>query len=226
MDSFVREFYKTFRKTWFPYLGFFLLLIVSLSFVKLSSSGFETNLTKARMIHPTNKLMKSSAQYAILCAQPGDAKTLSETIIRRIGEDPTLSIIVKAMVELQFTHGLRISEALNMSYSDLLPANRIRIKSLKGSIQRIIVFNDSYGYFNFCRKTHAKPFDGISRFCIYRIYKKLGIMYKDSTSSYMSITHAPRHILAAELQKSDKENAYTSDFLRHKSKESLKHYKA
>jgi len=107
-----------------------------------------------------------------------------------------------------------------------LPGNRIKIKSLKGSIQRIIVFNDSHGYFTFCRKNSLKPFDGLSRFCVYRIFKKIGITYTNSNSVYMSVTHAPRHIIAAELQKIDKNNEFTSDFLRHKSLNSINYYKA
>jgi integrase len=225
MDSCVHEFYKSFRKTWFRFLAFFLSVILFLSFVRLSTNGFEKNLLSNTMIKSTNKLIKSSAQSVTLCVLPDSTPTQAERIVERVNSDSGISIIIKSLVELQFSHGLRISEALNLSNSDLLSMHRIRIKSLKGSIQRIIVFNDSHGYFDFCRKTGSKPFDGLSRFTVYRIYKKLNIQYLNSDSAYLSVTHAPRHIVASELQKLDKNNDFTSDFLRHKSNKSLEHYK-
>ena len=77
-----------------------------------------------------------------------------------------------------------------------------------------------------CRSTGSKPFDCISRFCVYRIYKRIGISYYDGTSAYSSVTHAPRHIVASELRKVDFKKAIHSHliFLRHKSKKSIDSY--
>lgn len=212
MKLFVQDFAKSCRMTWplLPLLSVACILCLILS--TQSFAGLEKKTMRKTCKVPISKPLKSSAQSATLCVLPGQAKIVSELIVDRINSDSDLSIIIKALVELQFSHGLRISECLAIDNSDLLSSNRIRIKSLKGSIQRIIVFNDSHGYFKMCRSTGSKPFDCISRFCVYRIYKRIGISYYDGTSAYSSVTHAPRHIVASELRKVDKDNTFTSDF--------------
>jgi integrase len=176
-------------------------------------------------VQPISKLLTSSAQNVTLCARPESGLTKPERILAHILALPNVGSVYGSLIELQFTHALRISEVLNLSGADLLPLNHIKIASLKGSIPRIITFRDRYGYLENCRSSGADPYSFISRFSIYRLYKNLGICYQSDTSSKQSITHAPRHIMAELINLEDKENLYASDFLRHKSKSTLKFYK-
>jgi len=225
MGTLFRTFYRDFGLNWLKFLGFFLLSTLFIhsfaAFVKPS----ETNYDKEMKKQTVNKLITSCAQTVTLCAQAGAVQKPSERLLAGIMKDTTLGIRMKCFIELQFAYGLRVSEVLQIFHNDLLSSNRIRIKSLKGSTQRIIVFNDSFGYFNICRYAGVSPFMDISRFTVYRVYKRLGINYDLGPGYKKSVTHAPRHFAANELQQENKDSAYTTDFLRHKSNESLNYYK-
>jgi site-specific recombinase XerD len=225
MKAFVREYLISFKAGWSRFLVSSLLLILLFAWLTPSTSDLNRYLNKTMMKQATNKLPIRSAQSVRMCVPGTTGKLLSERILDRVMADTTLGIRIKSMIELQFTYGLRVSEVLQIKYSDLLEMNRIRIKSLKGSTPRIIVFKDSFNYLSFCRTNGCNPFEGISRFTVYRIYKKIGIVYQNPASANLSITHAPRHIVAHEIRKEDSTNAYTSDFLRHKSEKSLEYYK-
>lgn len=225
MRTFLQTFYRDFAVNWLKFLGFFLLSTLFLHLLIAFAPPLSLS-SKAEMKRQTvNRLVTSSAQSATLCAQAGTVQKPSERLLADIMKDTTLGIRMKCFIELQFAYGLRVSEVLQIFHTDLLSSNRIRIKSLKGSTQRIIVFNDSFGYLSICRYAGVSPFIDISRFTVYRVYKKLGIGYDLGPGHKKSITHAPRHFAANELQQENNDTAYTTDFLRHKSSESLSYYK-
>lgn len=216
--------YNRFRAGWFPFLGFFLLLtLVSGSLMKLS--GFcEKNFDSESMKKTINTLPIRSAQNNKLCLGPVSCETIAEAIVFRILKDSSVSVMLKSFIELQFAHGLRVSEVLGIRSNDLLSSHRIRIRSGKGSLKRVICHNDSTNYLDSCRLVGKSPFFDYSRFFVYRAYKKLGIDFSFGNGKHRSVTHAPRHFAALEIHQALKNKKIVSDFLRHKSVNSVESY--
>ena len=123
---------------------------------------------------------------------------------------------LKAVVEMQFLYGLRISEVLNIERSDVSEAGYIKIKGLKNSNSRI-VRPVNYMHFWLSSGRHLLPIvHTYSRFYFYRKYKELGLSVKYSGRVNNSVTHLFRHEVVSELQRSFNEIGTTQKFIGHK----------
>lgn len=171
-----------------------------------------------------NAVLNPSAHTETLCGLADIGKTEIETKLAWVNSLPGLSMPMKTLINLQFTSGLRVSEALGIKASDMMYNGMIRIRSSKGSISRIIHYSDNDGYLEFCRKIGKQPFAEFNRFFVYREYKKLGIITAPRKSTKQAVTHAPRHMLAQAMQKAFRSAELTQDLLRQKSNRSTQYY--
>lgn len=134
------------------------------------------------------------------------------------------SIALQAFVSLQFKFGLRVSDALNISYSDISRNGTIVINQGKGS-EKLIARDDEYlSFWNNCQENKTHPFRQYSRFYIYRLYKKFGISTTEKGRKHDSVTHAPRKMLAQELQSDGFGKSEIKTALGHKSERSTEYY--
>ena len=132
--------------------------------------------------------------------------------------------IEKAVIELLMLNGLRISEVLNIKPTDVLSNGFISIKGLKNSKDRLVrpVFYGSKWRNNFTGLLPLKIY--YSRYYFYRLFKKIGIYAKYGNNVYNSLTHYFRHEIVISMRNSGVDDRAISDFLGHKSMDSLKYY--
>ena len=140
-----------------------------------------------------------SAQSTTSCA-PGNAQisAIESKVIYLIGSK-SLSVQDRLLIDLLYFNGLRISEALNICYSDIRKDGSIFVKGLKGSENRLI----RSVYFNSYLTSLFNLFEGrlftTSRFYYYRLFKKLGLYLHFEGNSVNSVTHVFRHIYASSI---------------------------
>lgn len=132
--------------------------------------------------------------------------------------------VLRAVIELQLNYGLRISEVLNITSSDISKMGHIRIRGAKGSSDRIVI---PYMFASFW-VNEAGPllplFSTYSRFWFYRQYKNLGLYAVFGNSRVSSVTHLFRHLNILSLKENFNETELTQKFIGHKSINSTKHY--
>ena len=140
-------------------------------------------------------VVNPSAPYTTSCC-PGN-KHLSAIVSTayRILQNKDEEITHKLCLELQMLYGLRISEVLNITTSNILHDNAIYIKGLKNSQNRIIrsVYFDDY--INKIKKNPGCQIFYFNRWHAYRWYRKKGIYYKFGHNTVTSVTHFFRHYL-------------------------------
>jgi len=136
----------------------------------------------------------------------------------------TLPRVLLAVIELQLFYGLRISECLNITTSDVSSTGHIRIRGAKGSHDRIVI---PYRFSSFWKNEAVAilPLGNIySRFWFYRQYKNLGLYAIFGNSKVKSVTHLFRHLNILSLKENFNETDLTRKFIGHKSINSTLHY--
>ena len=171
--------------------------------VDCKESGLKPVVTR---IAQTNKLLQVDMHNA-------DRIT---SIVSALLKNPDAPDVLKAVVELQFLYGLRISEVLNVESSDVSKSGYIKIRGLKNSNSRIVrPVNFLHFWIHTCK--HLLPLvNTYSRFYFYRKYKELGLSVQYAGRKNNSVTHLFRHEVVNELQKSFDEIATTQKFIGHK----------
>lgn len=165
-----------------------------------------------------------NAQYSkLLHVEPNHINQLT-SIIQAIYRSPDQPTFLKAVIELQYLYGLRISEVLNIDKSDILPSGNIRIKGAKRSNDRIVTpsrymdfwLNATSLFLPICRL--------YSRFWFYRKFKELGLYSKYGSNINNSVTHSLRHEKVLELKSNLNDTKLSQSFIGHKSINSTVHY--
>lgn len=171
-----------------------------------------------------NSAISLGAQYTTLL-HPDMHNVLP--MIERANElllSETLPRVLLAVIELQLFYGLRISECLNITTSDVSTTGHIRVRGSKGSNDRIVI---PYRFASFWQN-EAKailPIGNIySRFWFYRQYKNLGLYAIFGNSKVNSVTHLFRHLNILSLKDNFNETDLTRKFIGHKSIKSTMHY--
>lgn len=172
----------------------------------------------------TKSVQKPSAHTAILCSVPGAGNPLLIKALTLSSDKSHWPIPLRVIIDLQLRLGLRISEVLKITPRDLMPLGRVRIRSSKRGKDRIVNYQDSFGYLEKCNNLSIVPFMDYDRFFIYRAYKKEGIMMYHSKGKKYSVTHLFRHLLAVSLDGQVDDKSLISDFIGHKSLKSLDSY--
>jgi integrase len=163
---------------------------------------------------PSNKLL-----HGQMLSDPSESAR-----IRGFISDSKLPIVLRAVMELQFLHGLRISETLNIGPSDITKNGRIRIKGLKGSHDRFIMASIHMDFW-LSTGVHLLPlYKCYSRFWFYREYKKLLIGSCFGNSQVHSVTHYFRHAVALDSQETFDNINDTKMVLGHKNVKSTEKY--
>ena len=131
---------------------------------------------------------------------------------------------LKAFVSLQFKHGLRVSDILNIHYSDITNSNNIIIHQGKRSMKKIVRDDDFFDFWKNCKTSKINPFENYDRFYIYRLYRRIGIKHTERGRKRNSVTHAPRKLLAQDMEKSDFDITEIQTALGHRGKRSTEYY--
>lgn len=132
--------------------------------------------------------------------------------------------VVSAVAELLWLNGARITEVLNIKGSDISSQGNIKIKGLKSSNDRILRTSEHRNFWLGMRNFTNNLGSVYSRFYFYREFKKRGISLNFHGYKNQAVTHAPRHLLIADLQTIDIELTTTKQTIGHKSIKSTEHY--
>lgn len=163
-----------------------------------------------------NTVLEPSAQTNILCCLATDPKLLSNLAEEKLNQLAMVSAPLAYIFQLQYMHGLRISEVLQIQSKDIDKLGRIRIKALKGSESRLIVSDYCKSYMLHYKSINQPPFRDYDRFFVYRVYKKIGWSFNFGTNKKASVTHAGRHLSALESKSEFNDSQLTQRHLGHK----------
>lgn len=126
---------------------------------------------------------------------------------------------------LQKKYGLRISEVLSISHKNITSEGNVLVKGSKGSNDHFVDIDDIKDFMLECRFQLRNPFTGISRFHVYRVYKKLGINIEYHYGTKQAVTHGFRYAKVKEISEIDNTLDTAQLVLGHKNQSSTKHYK-
>lgn len=180
--------------------------------------------TTKRVKADTNAALDSSAQTNTLCA-PGESKScLDESLVLGLLADSSVPTSLRAIIELMFESGCRVSQAINVTHFNISKNGRICLQGSKGS-------NDVYyssvrfkGYWLGYKTAKLLCNSDYNRFFIYRFLKQRGIFYKSEQSQKYSVCHAFRHNLATDIAHLSSDENFTSRVLGHKNSKSTQFY--
>lgn len=134
------------------------------------------------------------------------------------------SFTVGIIYILQSRYALRVSEVLGISPKNITSSGTIVVKGLKGSNDKYIDIIELRNFFKECKVNNVSPFKGISRYFVYRTYKKFNVNSSESYGTKTAVTHGFRYKKVREIQEIEKDLTVSSIVLGHKSLSSTKHY--
>lgn len=167
-----------------------------------------------------------SAQINHLCALDSGNSIQSNRPTNTENTNINRFSYIDAIISVQRDYGVRISEVLAIKGTDITQTGHIHIKGLKRSENRVIKPTEFIDWWLLQRSNTGLIFDGISRYAIYRQYKKRGIYVKIKGRTNMAVTHAFRHKIINELRKSNIHDKDISNFTGHKAEKNTALYGA
>lgn len=131
---------------------------------------------------------------------------------------------LKMIIYLQNLSGCRISEILNIRSSDYLSNGLIKIIGLKRSSDRLIRIEKYTEYFSFCKANNKAPFSNISRYYVYREYRKLGLVVSFVDSNKKAVTHSFRYRYVQNLDRNNVDLNLIKQEIGHKNVKTTERY--
>jgi len=169
-------------------------------------------------------VINPSAQSLTLCATRFKEFPEFDSAYSCFMSNHDKAIGIKAITELIFTWGLRVSEVLNIKGSDILHNGLIRVQGKKGSLDRII-YSPSYSeYFKMLRVNGGCTGNLCSRYYLYREFKKAGLYSLFGANRNYSVTHYARHRLGLMAQDGKHTLGVVKSVLGHKKESSSEYY--
>jgi len=135
-----------------------------------------------------------------------------------------LSNYEKAIIELMYCSGCRISEVLRIKSSDISPSGFVKITASKGSANRFVHISYSIEFLLSLKTTNSYIFANYNRYYIYRLFKKLGFTQKFGDNVNFSVTHYFRKSAALEALSINNDLQDITSLLGHKSAKSAHYY--
>ena len=181
------------------------------------------NITNSRMYRDNSGTSPSAHSLGLYAPYNQPAGT-NDSFMFNLIKRKDVSIPEKAVIELLYLYGLRISEVLKILPTDVAPTGQIFIKTSKTGEPRIVV---PVEYTNFWANTGrlSLPLSNIySRFYFYRLFKKLGYYSKYGNNDKYSVTHYFRHELVRNLEANGFDRKAIAQFLAHRGLKSIGYY--
>lgn len=125
---------------------------------------------------------------------------------------------------IQLRGGFRVSEVLAMSYKNIISDTDIYIIASKNSRSRRVHVPEITKELVKWQSNQMKPFTHISRFQVYRAYKRLGIVLENAPGRNKSVTHAMRKLFVQENFRSTDNIEIAAELVGHKSSKSTEYY--
>ena len=185
----------------------------------------------ASLIYLTSKSKPCNNSVLALRAQNGEVlepvtenEKLISVISSIIAVDNSSPVFLKAIIELMFLNGLRISEVLSIKGCDISRTGHIRVKLSKTTGYRMCVSSIYRSFWLRFIGSNYYIFADYSRFFFYREFKKLGLTMQFNNSVYNAVTHSFRHLLFSSAYSGTHDIATLQNFVNHKHVKSSLHY--
>lgn len=136
----------------------------------------------------------------------------------------TVPETLKRFIYLQSISGARVSEILNIQYSDIITSTILKIKGLKHSDDRLLHINKYSEYFSFCKQNMVNPFGSLNRYYIYREYKKIGFIVSFLDSNKKAVTHSFRYRYIKKLKENNVDISLIQKEIGHKTQKTTENY--
>ena len=171
-----------------------------------------------------NTVVSSAAQTVTKFADNSEIINEMRTKVEEILSKDTVPDTLKRFIYLQSISGARVSEILNIQYTDIINSTLLRIKGLKHSNDRLIHIDRYTEYFSFCKRNMIHPFSTLNRFYIYREYKKIGFIVSFLDSNKKAVTHSFRYKYIKELKDNNVEISLIQTEIGHKTQKTTENY--
>lgn len=174
---------------------------------------------------PTKSVLSPPAQSITLYHKGNNNEAIINRVLQVIGKNSKEPDLHKAVIELMFSAGLRISEVLNIDGSAIKRNGNILIKGSKGSQNRYISPGLYREFWISRRKSVEKIGDVYSRFYWYRLFKKLGISMNINSDTRTAVTHALRYLYIQEGSENNEDITTIQQSVGHKTKAMTERYR-
>lgn len=171
-----------------------------------------------------NSVVGSTAQTETKFADNSEIIEEMNAKVEEILSGNTVPETLKRFIYLQSISGARVSEILNIQYTDIITSTIIRIKGLKHSDDRLIHIDRYSEYFSFCKRNMKHPFASLNRYYIYREYKKIGFIVSFLDSNKKAVTHSFRYKYIKKLKENNVDISLIQKEIGHKSQKTTENY--
>lgn len=173
--------------------------------------------SKNRLKHLNEAVSNSTAQNDTLCLPGTEVGALARAVIDQVEHVKHFDLNTHIFAKTMLLGGLRVSEMLSITPRDIDELGRVRIKSLKNGVPRIVDTGANSDQFKVWRASGYIPWRTWTRFFVYRQFKKYGIQIEVAGNEKKSVTHALRHVSAQVSATIDSDLQATKSHLGHKS---------
>lgn len=175
-------------------------------------------------LHPTKSAADMLAQTPGLSPLRTKLPAGMTDYIANLSTFSGLSVVDKAVIELLYLYGLRISEVLAIRSNDIQGTGLIRVPGTKGSRTRYVMPVNFLPFW----LSHYRPMLPLSRdytrFYFYRLFKKIGFYSLAPGRQNFSVTHHFRRQVLVSLKAEGYTNDELTAFIGHRSKKSISYY--
>ena len=171
-----------------------------------------------------NTVVSPTAQTFTKFVEVSEIIDEMSTKVEEVLLNNTVPDILKRFIHLQSVSGARVSEILNIKYTDIISPTIIRIKGLKHSNDRLIHIDRYAEYFGFCKRNMINPFSSLNRYYIYREYKKLGFVVSFLDSNKKAVTHSFRYRYIKKLKDNEVDISLIQKEIGHKTQKTTERY--
>lgn len=171
-----------------------------------------------------NTVVRSTAQTETKFADNLEIIEEMNAKVEEILSGNTVPETLKRFIYLQSISGARVSEILNIQYSDIITSTILRIKGLKHSNDRLLHIDRYSEYFSFCKRNMIHPFGSLNRYYIYREYKKIGFIVSFLDSNKKAVTHSFRYKYIKNLKENNVDISLIQKEIGHKTQKTTENY--
>lgn len=171
-----------------------------------------------------DSVVRPTAQTVTKFADNSEIIDEMSTKVEGILSKDTVPETLKRFIYLQSISGARVSELLNIKYTDIISPTILKIKGLKHSNDRLIHIDRYSEYFEFCKRNMIHPFSTLNRFYIYREYKKIGFIVSFLDSNKKAVTHSFRYKYIKNLKDNNVEISLIQKEIGHKTQKTTENY--
>jgi len=183
-----------------------------------------TQKRKNRAYECIKPVPKLCAQTVVLCGDQSDELAMLYGQIEVIMRRSDITVNDKAVIELSFMGGFRISSILRLSGKNVKSDGSLYIEQDKGSMSLTYTSFYCREFWFDVKKYNYRPFEGLSRYYYHRLFVKLGINKRFEGNSKQSVTHVGRHLKGLSYKNDNLTDRDKAKILGHKNIENLKYY--